>query len=528
MGLPEAKQQFNFRLTTPAEIRRVYSKITSNATGPDGLPPKCFKLMADYISGPISTIINSSFISGYFPSRLKCVSVAPIPKVENPSSLNQFRPISNANYLLKIISTISCQQLTGYLDENHLISADQSGFRRAHSCTTAILKLTEDIHKSISGGKCVILVLLDFSNAFGSVDHDRLMQCLKSVGISNHSMQWFKSFIGGWHQIVKHNGGTSKSLPITRGIIQGENNSQLFFSIFINHVGQYIKTCNAIMFADDVQIYIECDIQKVEDGIKIINNEIKNIEKFCREFCIEINPSKTKAIIISSKNNLNKLNYDGISKINVNGNAVEFVDSARNLGYYLNRTATSTDHTRIIQQKIYGSLSSLTPLKSIIPSDIKLQLFKTLILPIFDYMDIVYHNYGIHGSIGEGEKLERLQNTCIRYILNVNRGEHITPHRESLQLMKMHDRRTLHVAGMVNKILNGGAPPYLSNLISKNTNNTRSKNKLIIKMPSSNFHKSSFYIGAPKLWNEIPSEIREITEFDNFKSEYMDFLLPKQ
>lgn len=84
------------------------------------------------------------------------------------------------------------------------------------------------------------------------------------------------------------------------------------------------------MFADDVQIYIECEIQKVEDGIKIINNGIENIEKFCHEFCIEINPSKTKAIIISSKNNLNGLNYDKISKIYVNGNAVEFVDIARN------------------------------------------------------------------------------------------------------------------------------------------------------------------------------------------------------
>lgn len=93
------------------------------------------------------------------------------------------------------MSNMTCYQLTDDIEENEIISKDQSGLRKKHSCTTAILKLTEDLHKSISNGKCVILVLLDFTNAFGSVDHNRLQQVLKSIGISNHSLGWFKIFL---------------------------------------------------------------------------------------------------------------------------------------------------------------------------------------------------------------------------------------------------------------------------------------------------------------------------------------------
>lgn len=519
--------RFDFDMVTNTDIRRAFSKITSNATGPDGIPPKCYKLLADFVSEPLSIIINASFLNGYFPNRLKIISVTPIPKIENPTLFSQFRPISNANFLLKVFSTISCEQLTKYAEGNNILSENQSGFRSNHSCTTAILKLTEDIHKSISCGKCVILVLLDFTNAFGSVDHDRLMQCLKSIGVGNQSMQWYRSFISGWQQIVKRGDTSSEQLPIKRGIIQGENNSQLFFSIFINNLEKYISHCKFVLFADDSQIYIESDINEIDQNIKLINDDLKNIESFCRNYGIDINASKTKAIIISSKNNLYKLQYQNMPTITINENKIEYVNDVRDLGYQINRTLTSCDHIKVVQRKVLGSLNSLYPLKSTLPPQIKLKLYKTLILPIFDYVDVIYHNYGTHGSNGESNKLEYLQNACIRYISNINRRDHITPHRESLKLLTLYDRRSLHIASMTNKILNNETPQYLRDLIGVNTNNTRSRNKLVVRTPKNNFHKTSYYISAPTLWNEIPEEIRAIKENSNFKEYLYEFMLKK-
>lgn len=108
-------------------------------------------------------------------------------------------------------------------------------------------------------------------------------------------MKWFKSFLQNWQQIVKHNNKVSSIKTITRGIIQEENYSQLLFSLFINNVTKYMR--KTILFADDVQIYIKCDIDKITDGIKSVNDEIKNIERYCNDYGIDITPNKTKAII---------------------------------------------------------------------------------------------------------------------------------------------------------------------------------------------------------------------------------------
>lgn len=59
LKLSTTKRKFDFRLTAPQEVKKIIMKIKSNSTGPDGIPPKCYKLMIDHIIEPISMIINS-------------------------------------------------------------------------------------------------------------------------------------------------------------------------------------------------------------------------------------------------------------------------------------------------------------------------------------------------------------------------------------------------------------------------------------------------------------------------------------
>lgn len=525
LKLTPVDTKFEFGVIEPEDVLRIIRGIKSNSTGPDGIPPRCFKLLAHYLSGPISIILNTSFVSCEFPHKLQKISVTPIPKVGVPVDISQFRPISNANFLLKIISSACCEQLTEYLEDNELISEHQSGFRRNHSCTTAMLNMTEGFHRSIANGKCIILVLLDFSNAFGSVDHHRLLQTLSAIGLGEKSLKWYQNFLNGWQQVVRHDDRVSRPKIIKRGIIQGENSSTLLFSIFINNIVKYIKVSNIVLFADDVQIHIESDIASVSENIQKINDELKNVEAFTFDYGIEINPNKTKAIIISSASNKHKLNYENMDKICIGGGEVEYVENVRNLGYQLNRTMTSVEHVKSIQKRVFGALNTVFPLKFILPKEIKLQLFKSLILPIFDYMDVIYHDHGVHGTNGMSDRLEKLQNIAIRFISNVKRREHITPYREDLNLIKLFDRRTLHIACQVNRILSGGAPPYLKDVITLNKFHTRGNNKLIIKRPKNNFQKTSFAVGAPIIWNALPNEIRSINEVDKFKIEILNYYM---
>lgn len=179
------------------------------------------------------------------------------------------------------------------------------------------------------------------------------------------------------------------------------------YKAIINNLISYLKNAKVILFADDVQIYLECEVSAINDGIEIINGELVQIIQYGKDYGIEINPTKTKAIILSTKNNLHKLKYADLSDIVVDANKIEYVSEVRNLGYYLNRTLGNDMHINIVHRKVYGSLSSIRPLRNLWPPEIKLQFVKPLIYPIIDYMDVVYDEFGVHGTRGGSDSLEQ-------------------------------------------------------------------------------------------------------------------------
>lgn len=144
--------------------------------------------------------------------------------------------------------------------------------------------------------------------------------------------------------------------------------------------------------------------------IEVFNDELRNVERFCNDFGMNINPSKSEAIIVSSARHLHRIQYDQLPPIMINGQKIEYKEVVRNLGYVLNRTLSNGMHINQVQQKVYGALGALRPLKSILNCDLRSQLVKTMIFPIFDFMDIIYHGFGIHGTNRGSDKLEKTFN----------------------------------------------------------------------------------------------------------------------
>lgn len=116
-------------------------------------------------------------------------------------------------------------------------------------------------------------------------------------------------------------------------------------------------------------------------------------------------------------------------KIKVNEHKIEYVDHVRDMGYELNRTITGNNHTSKIQQNDKPSQENTA-------NEYQITIVQDVSTPNIWHI----HNYGIHGTRGYDTKMERMQNICIRYISNINRFEHITPHRKELGLLKLFDR----------------------------------------------------------------------------------------
>ncbi len=180
--------------------------------------------------------MNTSLLSGTFPNSLKTAVVKPLLKKRNLDNtvLSNYRPISNLPFIGKINENVVFNQLNNYLNSNGYLNNFQSGFRAHHSTETALIKIIHYICFNYDSGKISVLVLLDLSAAFDTVDHNILLERLdNSVGLSGMALKWFRSYLEGRGYYVSKGEHKSKWTSMTCGVIQGSILAPLLFSLYM-------------------------------------------------------------------------------------------------------------------------------------------------------------------------------------------------------------------------------------------------------------------------------------------------------
>ncbi len=168
-------------------------------------------------------MLYASLLSGTFPNSLKTAVVKPLLKKCNLDNtvLSNYRPISNLPFIGKIIVKGVFNQLNKYLNSNGYLDNFQSGFRAHHSTETALIEIMNDIRLNSDFGKISMLVLLDLSAAFDTVDHNILLQRLENwVGLSGMALKWFRSYLEGRGYYVSIGEHKSKWTSMTCGVPQ--------------------------------------------------------------------------------------------------------------------------------------------------------------------------------------------------------------------------------------------------------------------------------------------------------------------
>ena len=164
----------------------------------DIIPMWLFKKCLPELIHVVHYIVNESLRTGCFPSALKSAIIRPSLKKPSLDSddLKNYRPISNLTYLSKIIKKVVHLQLTKYIDTHELFADFQSGYRRAHSCETSVTKIHNDILMMIDKQQNVVLLLLDLSAAFDTINHQILIKKLKNMyGIKGTVLKWLESYL---------------------------------------------------------------------------------------------------------------------------------------------------------------------------------------------------------------------------------------------------------------------------------------------------------------------------------------------
>ncbi|CAB4024934.1 Hypothetical predicted protein, partial [Paramuricea clavata] len=176
----------NFQEVTEHEIENVIDKVGKKSCELDPVPAKIFQGCQKTLLPIITKISNKSLQSGCMPEILKEAVLKPKLKKDSLDyeEYTNFRPISNLKFLSKVIEKVAAGQLLEHLANNKLEEPFQSAYKRFHSAETTLLKVQNDILVAIDNRKCVVLLLLDMSAAFDTVDHELLLQRMfKRFGI---------------------------------------------------------------------------------------------------------------------------------------------------------------------------------------------------------------------------------------------------------------------------------------------------------------------------------------------------------
>ena len=170
-------------------------------------------------------IINLSLEIGSMES-LKGAVILPLLKelgsTIDTNNFKNYRPVSNLMFISKLAERIVEKMLDQHMAQNNLMIDKQYGYKKAHSTEMLLLKVVNDLFQSFDKNILSVVILLDLSVAFDTVDHLKLLEILhKEIGVTSVALKWFKSFLTNWTQKVKIGSTYSNLLELLYSVAQG-------------------------------------------------------------------------------------------------------------------------------------------------------------------------------------------------------------------------------------------------------------------------------------------------------------------
>lgn len=486
----------------------------------DPLPAKLLKELLPILGPLILIIINQSLSTGIVPSAFKTAVIKPLLKKPNLDHdvLQNYRPISNLPFLSKVLERAVASQLTDFLSNNNLYDPFQSGFRSFHSTETALTRVVNDLLLAIDSNSTSVLLLLDLSAAFDTIDHSILLNRLENyIGIRGSALSWFRSYLLGRSHRVFYNNVTSECCTVDFGVPQGSVLGPLLFSIYMLPLGDIIRKygINFHCYADDTQIYIpvkptdHSQLQKLEACLS-------EIKRWMSLNFLLLNANKTEMLVIGPARHSHLFEN---TTVNFDGCVISQSPYVKNLGVKFDPTLSLELHIKETTRTAFYHLRNIARIRPILTKADAEILVHAFVSSRIDYCNVLFSGL----PSGRTKMLQLVQNAAARILTNTKKFDHITPVLASLHWLPIQARCDFKVLLLTYKSLHGMAPSYLSDLITPYVppRALRSQGAGYLSVPAvkkKTAGNRAFSYRAPYLWNSLPASIREAGSIEIFKS----------
>ena len=503
-----------FAPATTEEVRNVILSSSNATCSLDFIPTHLLKSCIDALLQPITCLINLSLSEGTFPDNFKHAIVITLHKKHSlpKDDLSSYRPISNLNFISKILERIIHTRLTFHLKSFPSLSRFQSAYRKFHSTETALLYIYNDLLMSINNKKVSALVLLDLSAAFDTIDHSILLTRLaNNFGVTGTALSLLSSYLNGRSQSVSIGNTTSPSSPLITGVPQGSVLGPLLFCLYTSPLSQIFSNSPVSyhLYADDTQLYISFNSSDSALNLSILSSVLDSVYSWFISNRLSVNPSKTEYLLIGNSLQCAKVNSATVSFC---GNTLTPTNSCRNLGVIFDRDLSFQKHISNICSSSFYHIRQLRQIRSCLDTNSAVILANALVSSKLDYCNSLYFNLPARTL----NRLQIVQNSLARVVVpSVKRREHISPTLRQLHWLPIKLRIEYKIASIVFNTLHSKQPSYLADLLIPYapSRTLRSSDQHLLHVPfvMSVRGKRAFSFAAPFIWNSLPLSLRTCT-----------------
>ena len=270
-------------------------------------------------------------------------------------------------------------------------------------------------------------------------------------------------------------------------------------------------------YADDHQVY-----KHFKSGNQniVLSHELsrcfKTIQNWMNQYYLQLNASKTQIIVFGTPSILKDIHIQGINL--ADGTSIRFVSTVKNLGVYMESCLSMEKQVMEVKKKCFRTIRNICKIRFLLSKNQLKVIVNSLVVSCLDYCNGLF--YGINEK--QLQQLQLIQNASVKVVTGKYKHDHMENDLSELHWLDVKKRIIFKIALLVYKSLNGLAPLYLQDLVhyTKHGHNIR----LYVPPGHSKQGERAFSVIGPRLYNFLPTWVKEVDDVVCFKTNLKTFL----